>query len=291
MQTKTMNKVIKNKLTAWLETIKDKKLRGDVKKNILVSGGSIASMFLGEPVNDYDIYLQDRNVLERLVKYYLESLKDRKLILTEDSVKDYPRASGALEIALQNITNEQVKIFFSDDVDKGGIKLYDREDWKEGEYKLMFVSPNALSLSDKIQIVTRFTGSPEQIHKTFDFIHATNYFTFEDGLVTNKEALESLLTKWLRYQGSRYPLTSIIRFKKFVKRGWDISAGEILKIMYQIGELDLKNPNVLEEQLIGVDVAYFSALIEILRNAGDVKITSKYLNNIIDRVFNEDENE
>lgn len=39
----------------------------------------------------------------------------------------------------------------------------------------------------------------------------------------------------------------------------------MLKMMFQISEFDLKNPDVFEEQLIGVDVAYFSALIEALR--------------------------
>src|SRR4030042_1466551 len=149
-----------------------------------------------------------------------------------------------------------------------------------------FFSPNAISLSNNVQIITRFHGNNEEIHKTFDFIHATNYFTFKDGLVTNKEALESIICKQLKYQGSLYPLTSIIRMKKFIKRGWNINAGEILKIMFQISELDLKNPNILEEQLIGVDVAYFAQLIEILRTVSPEKITSSYLNEIIDRVFN-----
>ena len=75
--------------------------------------------------------------------------------------------------------------------------------------------------------------------------------------------------------------------KKFIKRGWNISAGEMLKIMFQISELDLKNPNVLEEQLIGVDVAYFSLLIQALRNVSDKKITSMLINDMIDKVFNE----
>jgi hypothetical protein len=39
----------------------------------------------------------------------------------------------------------------------------------------------------------------------------------------------------------------------------------MLKMMLQVSDLDLKNPDVLEEQLIGVDVAYFSTLIEVLR--------------------------
>jgi hypothetical protein len=120
-------------------------------------------------------------------------------------------------------------------------------------------------------------------------MHATNYFTFEEGLVTNIKALESLITRQLSYQGSFYPLTSIIRSKKFIKRGWNIGAGEYLKIMFQISELDLYNPDVLDEQLIGVDVAYFSTLIEILRGRGEdaPRINSHYLNEVIDRVFGE----
>jgi hypothetical protein len=55
--------------------------------------------------------------------------------------------------------------------------------------------------TEDLQIVLRFSGNVTQIHKTFDFVHATNYFTFEEGLVTNV-AVESILTKSLRYQGS-----------------------------------------------------------------------------------------
>lgn len=155
----------------------------------------------------------------------------------------------------------------------------------------MYFSPNAISLSNDLQIVVRFNGDNEKIHKTFDFVHATNYYTFKNGLVTNKSALESLITKQLRYQGSMYPLTSIIRMKKFILRGWNISAGEILKIMFQISELDLKDMNVLEEQLIGVDVAYFSSLVQILRGVDSEKLSSSYINKIIDKVFNSIDNE
>ena len=54
-------------------------------------------------------------------------------------------------------------------------------------------------------------------------------------------------------------------------RGFNISALEQLKIMFQISQLDLTDPNVLEEQLIGVDVAYFSMLINMLRKDEDNK--------------------
>jgi hypothetical protein len=47
-----------------------------------------------------------------------------------------------------------------------------------------FLSQNAISLTEDLQIVLRFSGNVTQIHKTFDFVHATNYFTFEEGLQT-----------------------------------------------------------------------------------------------------------
>ena len=182
-----------------------------------------------------------------------------------------------------------MKLFFNDLA--GGMRI--NEDKKDSiEYVPLYFSPNAISLSNKIQIILRFNGDASAIHKNFDYIHATNYFTFRDGLVTNKEALESLITKQLKYQGSLYPLTSILRMKKFVKRKWNITAGEILKIMFQISELDLTNPDILEEQLIGIDVAYFAKIIAILREVKQEKIVSDYLNEIIDRVFGQaDENE
>lgn len=164
-------------------------------------------------------------------------------------------------MAIRTLKSDQIKLYFN------GSSGYatEIEETPENAYKPVFFSPNAISLSNDIQIVCRFHGDNVAIHKTFDFIHATNYFTFKEGLVTNVAALESILTKQLKYQGSQYPLTSIIRMKKFLKRGWNMGAGEILKILFQVSELDLHNPDVIEEQLIGVDVAYFGAIIEILR--------------------------
>jgi hypothetical protein len=175
-------------------------------------------------------------------------------------------------------------------MNNGGMRVNESDPNEEGKYVVKYFSPNAISLSDNVQIVIRFHGTPEEIHKTFDYIHATNYFTFEQGVVTNIAALESIITKQLKYQGSQYPVTSIIRMKKFIKRDWNISAGEILKMCFQVSQLDLSNPDTLEEQLIGVDVAYFGKLIEILRGVEKENITSNYLNAIIDRVFGDSDN-
>jgi len=292
MKTKTIAKVLKNKLNEWLDSIENETLRTDVKKNLLVSGGSIASMLLREDVNDYDIYIQDMDVLVRLAEYYakdkildgrrrLEYLKNDFPDIDHDNPigRDGFKFVAEQYIRLSNLKSDQVKL----NINGAGERI---EQEKDTHYLPVFFSQNAISLSDDIQIVLRFNGTPEEIHKTFDFIHATNYFTFDEGLVLNKEALESLLTRNLSYQGSLYPVTSMIRVKKFVSRKWTINAGELLKMMFQISELDLTDIETLEEQLIGVDVAYFSTLVNALRNVEKKKITSSYINTLIDKIFN-----
>ena len=295
MQLKSIKKIITKKLNEWLLSIDDIKLREKVRKNILLSGGAITSLLQQQEVNDYDIYLKDMDVLLELTKYYTQGIRGVEILdgRNKEQYNEYLKSREGMfdedgdlaqrSVAYRTLKPDQIKLYLP----TGGVKVDNDE---ATPYQVEFLSPNAISLSDNIQIVIRFHGDNEAIHKTFDFIHATNYFTFKDGLVLNVDALTSIMSKTLRYQGSLYPLTSIIRIKKFLNRGWNISAGEMLKIMFQISELDLTNPDVLEEQLIGVDIAYFGKLVEILRDT-EHKIDSHYLNTIIDRVFNEEDGE
>jgi len=298
MQRKTIEKVIKSKLEEWLETIP--MIKDKVRKSLLVSGGSIASMFLGEDINDFDIYIKDRDVLLDLVKHYTYGQKVSVLdgAKKEQYLNDFENweenkdleeeMSHQMMRAVRNLKDNQIRLFVRDMADGLKVENEGTQEEIDKKYLVAFISPNAISLHNKIQIVNRFHGTPEEIHKTFDFIHATNYFTFQDGLVTNIKALESLLTRQLSYQGSLYPVTSIIRAKKFILRKWNINAGEYLKIMFQISHLDLSNVDVLEDQLIGVDVAYFGTLIRALRNAPKgTEISSTYIGTIIDKIFNE----
>lgn len=284
MQTKTIGKIIKTKLESWIESITDESLRKDLKENVLVSGGSITSMFLNEEVNDFDIYINDINVLKRLAQYYINPFTWISILDGRIDMDDCNWETNKSSVARRTLKPDQIKLYFTN---TGWLKVNEEMKEEEMNYTPVFFSPNAISLSDKVQIVLRFHWDNVAIHKTFDFIHATNYFTFQDWLVTNKEALESILTKQLKYQGSQYPLTSIIRIKKFVKRWWNISAWEMLKMMMQISELDLKNPDILEEQLIGVDIAYFSTLIEVLQWIPSEKHNIEYISSIIDNIFND----
>jgi len=282
MQVKTIKKNIVAKMEDWLQSIESDTLRLQVRNSLLVSGGCIANMFLNQDVNDYDVYIQDYDVLLKLANYYCKDHTEVEVISKENADKILSTCNGHKAVVCENVLRRGGVSLYSHD---GG--LYITEPDKEKKYQVIALSCNAISLTEDIQIVLRFYGTPDEVHKTFDFIHATNYFTYEKGLVVNEAALTSLLEKQLHYQGSQYPLTSILRAKKFIKRGWNINAGEYLKIMFQISELNLKDINVLYDQLVGVYVAYFHKLIEVLQNVHPDKYTSAYINEIIDRVFNE----
>lgn len=175
----------------------------------------------------------------------------------------------------------------ADEVDAS---VLDDKEKEKPKYRPVFLSGNAITLSHKIQLIIRFFGEPDDIHANYDFVHCTNYWDSKEKKLTIKpDALESLITKQLFYVGSKYPLCSVIRLRKFIMRGWHINAGQILKILFQVSEMDLTNIETLEDQLTGMDTAYFLQVIGRLRERQekdkDFKVTLPYLTTIIDKIF------
>lgn len=333
MKGKTIKAVIGKKITEWLSSIEDKELREMASNKIIVTGGCIASMFLKEPVNDFDIYFKDRDTTAAIAKYYVKRFEVRKKTgiqckmwvdeSKEDRIRIVVKSAGVASESgtekpyqyFEGVPDEGATGAYVSDVmgqptddsatlatvetiqDPGAIEdTYDaaesvalQTDNTPEKYRPVFLSTNAITLSGRIQIVLRFYGKPEEIHANYDYVHCTNWWQSwgENGaeLNLNQKALEALLAKELVYVGSKYPVCSVFRMRKFIARGWTINAGQIVKMMMQISALDLTNPNVLEEQLTGVDVAYFIDLINKVKAKDPEKVNVAYLIEIIDRMF------
>lgn len=312
MKAKTIKKVIRAKIDDWLSSIEDEEVRELAAKNTIVTGGCIASMLLKEPVNDYDLYFADKATAVAVAKYYVSRFDSKNKsgiavpIMVDDEgdrVRVVVKSAG---IASEDGSEAPYEYFESrPDEEAGeyvGEVLGDAGDIEEAledvtdaalavddgkpRYRPVFLSTNAITLSHKVQIVLRFYGNADTIHENYDYVHCTNYWTSKDGeLVLRQPALESLLARELRYVGSKYPICSVIRLRKFIKRNWTINAGQILKMMLQISELDLKDHEVLQDQLTGVDAAYFVQLVSKVKEKDPEKVNSAYLVEIIDRMF------
>ena len=289
MKTKTIKAILAAKINEWHASIEDGRVRQLAERNTIVTGGAIASMLLNEPVNDYDIYLRSREAAEAIANYYVERFTKETghplaLELKEGRIRIVTSTGHRGETAsnIETLGTDQI----DDAYEAAEETALATEDDGKPPYRPVFMSTNAITLSHKIQIVIRFYGEPDQIHENYDFVHCTNYWTSWDGeLILRQPALEALLAKELRYIGSKYPVCSIIRLRKFIRRGWSINAGQILKAVMQISELDLSDPKVLEDQLTGVDSAYFMQLMTKLKEKDPEKVNASYLVEIIDRMF------
>lgn len=280
MKRKAIKRIIGAKLLAWTSAIEADVtgnpllagfagLSGRVNDSFIVTGGCIVSLLQNEEPNDFDVYLADRAVCAELARYYTMKLSSAAHIEEFDGgVLVYIPSSGCLRA---NSAPEK------------------------GSFSPVCITSNAISLEGGVQVITRFVGTPAEVHRNFDFAHTKSYYTKEGGLVLDPVAVECILMKELRYVGSLYPLSSIIRIRKFISRGWTVSAGEILKAIFDVSALDLTDLAVLRGQLIGVDVSYFMALISSLeaKTKGDSPEWDRdYLFALITDLFDEiDHNE
>lgn len=303
MKAKTINLVIQKKVNEWIATLPEE-LQKKVKNNIIVTGGCIPSMLLREKVNDFDIYFRTNRVAYDVACHYVRLFKEGSKHDIETQWDSKPEGRVKIVVKSAGVASEtdpgEYKYFEMQPPDEAGTYasevFNDIEEAHEGaesaaineedeKYRPVFLTTNAITLSNKVQLIFRFTGSANEIHKNYDFVHCTNYWTPACGLLLQRDALESILTKELRYVGSKYPVCSIIRMRKFINRGWTINAGQIFKMIYQCGELDLNDLNVLEDQLTGVDVAYFMEVIRALQKKDSERVDKAYLMEIIERIF------
>ena len=307
---KTIAKIIRLKLSDWLKSIDDVELRARLKKDVIVTGGSITSMLLGEEIKDFDVYFRTKETTIAVAEYYCRDFIDRnpdsyltpRVQCDDDGrVTIHVASAGVAESKDAPQSSEEA---YENNLLEGGscpniadvvptvpptatdtVAVRDK-------YTPVFLSENAITLTDKVQLVIRFYGEPGEIHKNYDYIHCQNVYDYDtDTVHLLPEAMEAILSKNLLYTGSLYPICSLFRMRKFLDRGWRISAGEIVKMSFQISKLDLGDLKVLKEQLTGCDMIYMRCLIEALHiwhdeNPG-VELDNTYMMSIIDKVFNQ----
>lgn len=287
MNRKNIKSVLSKKFDEFTESITDENVRTLIEDNSIITGGSIVSLLLNEDVHDYDIYFTSKEVCKQVADYY---------------VSQFNKVHSGTDAVITD-EDERIKIFIesngvagdepeeTDDLQTNITPETNTEDVEEKpKYRPVYLTSNAISLSGKIQLIIRFWGEPDKIHENYDFVHCTNYYvTGTKELVLRPEALEAILTKELKYVGSKYPFCSIIRTRKFIQRGWTINAGQYLKMCMQLNELNLKDLKTLEDQLVGVDSGYFSMLIEALEKKQESdptwNIDNNYVASIVDKIF------
>jgi hypothetical protein len=288
MNVKNINSVIRKKYNDFLNSIECPVLKKRLEENSIFTGGAIVSLIQSEKPNDYDVYFRDKETVMQVANYFTRRFNEThksnvSVVVEEDRVKCFVSSKGIAE----EVEAVQEPSPFQEEVNNDITPALE-----ELDYRPVFISSNAITLSGGIQLIIRFYGEPEEIHKNYDFVHCTNYWTsWENKVTTNTAALEAIINKELVYVGSKYPLASMFRIRKFLNRGYHINSGQMLKIGLQINTLDLTSVKTLEDQLIGVDTFYFNQIIHSVAKAkeeGRLETELQmhnYIITIVDKLF------
>lgn len=291
MNAKNIEKSLKKKMDDWVKNIVDEDIRKSIKENAIITGGAIVSLLSGEEPHDYDIYFKTKESCEKIAAFYADAWNKshpNKSTVHIETEKETGRITAFIRSS--GIAAEDGENGIDDETEPDTGESQDEQKADKPKYRPRYFSTNAISLSDKIQLVIRFYGDVERIHENYDFVHCTCSYDYKTSKANlPSRALEAIINKELFYTGSKYPLCSIIRSRKFIQRGWTINAGQYLKMCLQLNELNLKDLKVFADQLAGVDSAYFSQAIESIKEKQEkdpkFQIDNTYLFEIINRIF------
>jgi hypothetical protein len=155
------------------------KLGKTFPKAYFVSGGCIASLLQGGVPNDWDVWFYGEEFAQRVKKLY-----------TEDP--SYQNEVATME--------EKYRDVIADD-------------------KRLLVTENATTLKNGIQIITKYYGSPEEVRKTFDYVHCLPYYdAMQDKLYISRDQYDCCNAKILKV--NNLDNLKEYRRQKFLNRGY-----------------------------------------------------------------------
>jgi hypothetical protein len=183
MKAKQIEKLLNGLMNNFIESIKDEDVKTIFKEKSFITGGCIPSAIVGEFVNDFDIYLMNKEDADKVRKYYTDLKFDKK-----------------------DLSKEKV-------------------------YLPKLITENSVNLTDKVQVILKFVGTPDEVTKHFDWQHIKSYFTIKDGLKLTEDVYRLVIEKELIYTGSNYPLSSLLRLRKYLQKGWTVSTKTMIHII------------------------------------------------------------
>ncbi|MFW9899666.1 MAG: hypothetical protein ACFFDY_00080 [Candidatus Thorarchaeota archaeon] len=199
-----------------------KELKEELYKNkAMIIGGAIRSIFTKEKINDYDIYFKEIKGLNTMYSYI----------------------SGASGASSQEVLNKDKKpkpLF--------GLKKFTK-------------TSNAYSFYNKktglkIQLIRTFSGNDvNYIFGKFDFTVCMGAYDFEKNIfIFGDRFFKDNTSKTLIINlGTEYPINTMLRVKKYLRKGYSISGIEMVKLALTINNVSIITHEELQHHLMGID--------------------------------------
>lgn len=190
---------------------------------------------------------------------------------------NYFIAGGACTSVFSNKSINDLDIYFRSEEDLNYmINNVMTETDSDGSYlyTLLGETQNALTYKrgdSLIQLIKKYFLPPEQLIEKYDFTMCQcAYDVTEDKFIMGKDFLYDLAKRNLRFTGNtEYPIASLYRMKKFLSRGFTISAIDIIALALSINNLHIETFKGLKEQLDGIDTMLLKDITDAFLERGD----------------------
>jgi len=220
-----------------------------------IAGGAIVSIAKEEVVKDYDLFFTTPKAAQAVFNTIIQKLNLGSYFKLEFEVDpinpNLQRGKLALVRENKSTLEELIEQFNTNAKGIRGnrrVKVYPS-----------YLSKNAISLSNGVQLIFRFVGEPKEVFTTFDYEHCKVYWRPNPlGLLLGSvhyegRSQESLAKNELIYTGNtRFVLSAISRLNKFIKRGWGVSPSSLLSLAVSASKVNWTDPVALEEELLGI---------------------------------------
>lgn len=229
--------------------------------NSFIAGGAIISISREEKIKDYDLFMVKGDSAVALFNSLMNRVPggaNFQLVVNKDE-KNPKLERGTLKSAVINFNNEKVQSVeeLIDEFNENCKRF--KPSNRNHKVVPTYLSKNALTLNNGIQLVFRFIGEPKEVFSTFDYEHCKVYWRPNPiglllGTVTYEgRSQESIAKNELIYTGNtRFVLSAISRLNKFIKRGWGISPSSLLSLAVTSSKVNWSNKQELEEELLGI---------------------------------------
>lgn len=116
----------------------------------------------------------------------------------------------------------------------------------------------------RVQLITRFTGSPQKIFSDFDFTVTQGCYRFkEKDFVLGDRFLPDIAKRRIVFCGaSHYPICAMYRTLKYQRKGYTLPGTTVIHIALAIARLQITTYKQLKEQLFGIDTLFMQRFLE-----------------------------
>lgn len=202
----------------------------------ILTGGAIGCLLRHEEPKDWDIFFRDSDDICLIGETFYGS---------NTVAMEYVKDAGTINKSTLN--GETITSYHHTD-DEGAFYGGELDIVVDGVPKV--ITDNAVSMKNGLQLITMHTGSIEQIHSTFDFIHCTAWYDIEkDKLHISSEQYILNVKKKLKL----LPLVKkapTLREKKYLDRGFEYLVKAPIKLSYPTV---LANGPILIDNFAGVN--------------------------------------